>query len=67
MFKHALSLTSASRQPRSLMHRRSVLLGAGAVGMAFGTAMGRAYTQSQMRETTHYASLRYSWSSLRER
>jgi FtsP/CotA-like multicopper oxidase with cupredoxin domain len=27
------------------MHRRSVLLGAGAVGMAFGTAMGRAYTQ----------------------
>src|SRR5258708_29934667 len=45
MFEHAISLTSAGRQPRSLMHRRSLLLGAGAVGMAFGTAMGRAYKQ----------------------
>jgi FtsP/CotA-like multicopper oxidase with cupredoxin domain len=45
MFEHAMSLTSASRQPRSLMHRRSLLIGAGAAGMVLGTAMGRAYTQ----------------------
>jgi FtsP/CotA-like multicopper oxidase with cupredoxin domain len=45
MFEHAISLTSASRQPRSLMHRRSLLIGAGAAGMVLGTAIGRAYTQ----------------------
>jgi len=45
MLEHAISLTSASRQPRSLMHRRSLLVGAGAAGMVLGTAMGRAYTQ----------------------
>jgi hypothetical protein len=27
------------------MHRRSLLVGAGAAGMVLGTAMGRAYTQ----------------------
>ena len=27
------------------MHRRSLLIGAGAAGMVLGTAMGRAYTQ----------------------
>jgi FtsP/CotA-like multicopper oxidase with cupredoxin domain len=45
MFEHAISPTSASRQSRSLMHRRSLLIGAGAAGMVLGTAMGRAYTQ----------------------
>jgi FtsP/CotA-like multicopper oxidase with cupredoxin domain len=45
MFEHAISRTSASRQSRSLMHRRSLLAGAGAAGMVLGTAMGRAYTQ----------------------
>src|SRR3984893_8212128 len=29
----------------SLMHRRNFLIGAGAAGMALGTALGRAYTQ----------------------
>jgi FtsP/CotA-like multicopper oxidase with cupredoxin domain len=45
MFEHAISLTPANRLPRSLMHRRSLLIGAGAAGMVLGTAMGRAYTQ----------------------
>jgi FtsP/CotA-like multicopper oxidase with cupredoxin domain len=45
MFEHAISLTSASRQPRSLMPRRSFLIGAGATGMTLGTALGTAYTQ----------------------
>jgi FtsP/CotA-like multicopper oxidase with cupredoxin domain len=45
MFERAISPSSASRQPRSLMHRRSLLVGAGAAGMVLGTAMGRAYTQ----------------------
>lgn len=45
MFEHAISPTSASRQSKSLMHRRSLLIGAGAAGMVLGTAMGRAYTQ----------------------
>src|SRR5215470_5882463 len=31
--------------PRSLMHRRSLLIGAGAAGMLLGIAIGRAYTQ----------------------
>src|SRR2546430_8098463 len=44
MLEHAIPLAS-SRQPRSLMHRRSLLIGAGAAGMVLGTAMGRAYTQ----------------------
>jgi FtsP/CotA-like multicopper oxidase with cupredoxin domain len=44
MFKHAISPTSASQQPGSFMHRRSLLI-AGAAGMVLGTAMGRAYTQ----------------------
>jgi len=44
MFGRAISPSSAS-QPRSLMHRRSLLVGAGAAGMVLGTAMGRAYTQ----------------------
>jgi hypothetical protein len=42
MFEHAISL---SRDPRPLMHRRSLLVGAGSAGMVLGTAMGRAYTQ----------------------
>lgn len=46
MFEHAIFLTSDSRQPRSLMHRRSFLIGAGATGMALGTALGTAYTQT---------------------
>src|SRR6266567_1273017 len=45
MFEHAIFPSSASRQSRSLMHRRSLLIGAGAAGMVLGTAMGRAYTQ----------------------
>src|SRR6516164_4340753 len=45
MFEHAISPSPASRKPRSLMHRRSLLVGAGAAGMVLGTAMGRAYTQ----------------------
>ena len=45
MLEHAMSPPSPSRQPRALMHRRSLLIGAGAAGMVFGTAMGRAYTQ----------------------
>jgi FtsP/CotA-like multicopper oxidase with cupredoxin domain len=45
MFEHAVSPSSPSRQPGSLMHRRSLLAGAGAAGMLLGTAMGRAYTQ----------------------
>jgi FtsP/CotA-like multicopper oxidase with cupredoxin domain len=45
MYEHALFPPSASRQPGSLMHRRSLLVGAGAAGMVLGTAMGRAYTQ----------------------
>ena len=45
MFEHAVSPSSPSRQPGSLMHRRSLLAGAGAAGMVLGTAMGRAYTQ----------------------
>ena len=45
MFENAISLTSASRQPRSLMHRRSLLISAGAAGMVLGTVMGRAYAQ----------------------
>src|SRR5436190_13345322 len=45
MLEHAISPSSASGQPRSLMHRRGLLMGAGAAGMVLGTAMGRAYTQ----------------------
>jgi FtsP/CotA-like multicopper oxidase with cupredoxin domain len=45
MFERAISPSSASCQPRPLMHRRGLLIGAGAAGMALGTAMGRAYTQ----------------------
>jgi FtsP/CotA-like multicopper oxidase with cupredoxin domain len=45
MFEHAVSPPSASRQPSSFMHRRSLLIGAGAAGVVLGTAMGRAYTQ----------------------
>jgi len=36
-------LVVSSAQPSSLMHRRSLLIGAGAA--VLGTAMGRAYTQ----------------------
>lgn len=45
MLEHAISLASVRHQSRSLMHRRSLLIGAGAAGMVLGTAMGRAYTQ----------------------
>jgi FtsP/CotA-like multicopper oxidase with cupredoxin domain len=41
------SLILPSRHPTSapLLHRRNFLIGAGAAGMALGTALGRAYTQ----------------------
>lgn len=45
MFEHAISLPSTIRQPRSLTPRRSFSVGAGAVGMTLGTALGTAYTQ----------------------
>ena len=45
MFEHAISLASDSRQPTSLVHRRSFLIGAGATGMVLGTGLGAAYTQ----------------------
>src|SRR5690348_1732701 len=45
MLEHAISPSSASGQPRSLLHRRSLLIGAGAAGMVLGITMGRAYTQ----------------------
>ena len=41
--------------PASWMHRRRFLIGAGATGMALGTALGRAYTQMLLRRTIRCA------------
>jgi hypothetical protein len=48
-----LGLSSQDLTSASWLHRRRFLLGAGAAGMAFGTALGRTYTQ--MATTPDYS------------
>jgi FtsP/CotA-like multicopper oxidase with cupredoxin domain len=45
MSKTSLILPTRHPTSASLLHRRNFLIGAGAAGMALGTALGRAYTQ----------------------
>ena len=45
MSKTSFILPSRHPSAASLMHRRNFLIGAGAAGMALGTALGKAYTQ----------------------
>src|SRR5438067_2446063 len=45
MNKRPSMLPRKHNNSTSLMDRRGILIGAGAAGMVFGTAMGEAYTQ----------------------
>src|SRR5215216_6560076 len=46
MRRISLSIPSQGPSSASWMNRRKFLIGAGATGMALGTALGRAYTQT---------------------